>query len=329
MKERSIQTREKSQPVYSVQFFLMAMFIAIALLLSGPHALAGQDEHLPKVLHVAFSTRIFPDVDHSDARIAMELWAKELSRKAGIPHARVTLFTNPDAIEGMVRRGDVHLVILPPADYLAWRRLPLAPAYVAANKSGKEMEYLLVVRRDSGLSGVRDLRGKTLALSSAAKDPIGFLWITVLTLREGVGDAGCFIGKFSEVHKSSKAVLGVFFRQYQAAIVSRGSLETCIAVNPQLGKELTVIASSKSMIGEISCIPSTVGKRLRESMDNAAVTLHETPAGRQIATLFRINRVIPFNPSYLEGLEDLLRERDRLAKIRVKKPCKEDRGKMQ
>jgi ABC-type phosphate/phosphonate transport system substrate-binding protein len=299
--------------------FLPALAIII-LLVCVSRAAAIQEEPLPKILHVAFSSRVFPDVDHRDARIAMELWARELSRKAGIPQAQVTLFTSPGEIQGMVRRGDIHLVTLPPMDYLAWRHeLTIAPAYVAANKSGRKMEYLLVVRRDSGLTTVRDLRGKTLAVPPAAKDQTSSLWLAVLLLREGVRIADGFFGKQAETAKPSQAILGVFFRQYHAAIVNRGSLETCTAVNPQLGKDLTVLAVSKSLIGEITCLPVTVGKRLREAMDTAALTLHETPVGRQMTTLFHIDRVVMFTPSYLAGLEDLLREKERLMSSRSKK----------
>ena len=54
-------------------------------------------------------------------------------------------------------------------------------------------------------------------------------------------------------------------------------------------------------------------------MDAAALTLHETPVGRQMTTLFHIDRVVLFTPSYLAGLEDLLRERERLMNSRSKK----------
>jgi ABC-type phosphate/phosphonate transport system substrate-binding protein len=294
--------------------------IVIILLVWVSRVAAFQEDPLPKILHVAFSSRVFPDVDPRDARIAMELWANELSRKAGIPQAQVTLFNSPDEIRKMVRSGVIHLVTLPPMEYLAWQReLNITPAYVAANKSGRVMEYLLIVRRNSGMTKVPDLRGKTLAMPPAAKDQTCSLWLTVLLMREGVRDAHGYLGKLADAGKPSQAILGVFFRQYDAAIVPRGSFETCITVNPQLGKELIILAESKSQIGEITCLPVTLGRRMRQAIDTAALSLHETPVGRQMTTLFHIDRVIPFNPSYLAGLEDLMRERARLMNSRSKK----------
>lgn len=308
------------RPLRHARFFLVLALTGIALVATVPRGAATPEEPLPKVLHVAFSARVFPDVDHRDARIAMELWAKELSRKAGISQAQVTLFNSPDEIRKMVRSGAVHLVTLPPMEYLACQReLNIAPAYVAANKSGRDREYLLVVHLDSGLTKVSDLRGRTIAMPPAARDQTSSLWLTVLLLRKGVRDAHGYLGKIADVGKPSQAILGVFFRQYHAAIVPRGSFETCITINPQLRKKLTVLAESKSLIGEITCLPVTLGRRMRQAIDTAALTLHETAVGRQMTTLFHIDRVIRFTPSYLTGLEDLLREQQRLTDARSKK----------
>ena len=282
-------------------------------------ATAGQEDPLPKVLHVAFSLRVFPDVDQRDAKIAMELWARELSRKAGIPQAQVILFDNPGEIEGMVRSGKIHLVTLPPLDYLAWhQRLNIEPAYVAANKSGRNMEYVLIVRRDSGITHVRNLKGKTVAISKAINARTGSLWFTVLLMREGIHNYRDFSEKPMEETKPSQTVMGVFFRQYQAAVVTRGSLETSFAVNPQLNKELVILAQSRSLVGDLSCLPATVGKRMKKAMDDAAMTLHETAVGKQMTTLFHIDRVIPFSPSHMAGVEALLKDREMLKKTRGK-----------
>ncbi len=292
----------------------LACLFAGAVFLSQPASgSANPRDDLPKVLHVAFSSRVFPDVDQRDARIAMELWARELSRKAGVPEAKVTLFNNPDEIRNLVRRGDIHLVTLPSIEYLAWRKeLNMVPSYLAANKCGKDMEHILVVRRTSGISKVAQLKGKTIAIPTSAKLQTSSLWLKVLLLRQGIHDSQAYFGRFSETGKPSKSIMGVFFHQYHAAIVTRGSFETCTAINPQLGKDLAVIAESKSLPGDVSCIPENISARLRQSIDAAAITLHENAVGKQIMTLFHINRVIPYKASYMAGLEDLVREHDAL-----------------
>ena len=106
--------------------------------------------------------------------------------------------------------------------------------------------------------------------------------------------------------------MAVFFGQADAAIVSRGALETAATLNPQIGNRIVVVSESKSLIGDFTCIPTSVNEKFKQSIEYAALHLHERTAGRQILTLFHIDRVVPFQPSYLDGTIELLRERDRL-----------------
>jgi len=66
------------------------------------------------------------------------------------------------------------------------------------------------------------------------------------------------------------------------------------------------------LLGDVSCVPNNVDGSLRRTMENAAFRFHESTIGKQICTMFQLERVIPFQPSHLTGLESLLREWDRL-----------------
>jgi ABC-type phosphate/phosphonate transport system substrate-binding protein len=300
--------------------YLVVTTVICGLLFCGQPDPAHADEQLPKIMHVAFSSRVFPDIDQGDAQIAMELWARELARKAGIPQAKVTIFADPKQIEKSVRRGEMHIITLSAQEYLANRQqLPLVPAYVSANKTGPAMELLLIVHRSSGIRTVADLRGKRLITPPLTAHEPAKLWLSVL-MGTRSGSGGRYFDKVIDTTKPSQAVIAVFFRQFDAAVVRRGTFETCKAVNPQLGRELAIIAESKSLVGEITCLPATIGPRMKQAIDAAAASLHETTVGRQMATLFQIDRVIPFKPTYLTGLEELLRHREQRSTRKEARP---------
>lgn len=277
-------------------------------ILTLPTVTSAVEDPLPGVLHVAFSAGVFPDLDQRDVQVAMELWARELARKAGIPKAQVTIFTRPDQIRGAVARGDMHVITMSAQEYLANRtRLDVAPAFVAANKTGANREQILLVRRDSGITTPAKLKGKRVAILPAAGREPGLIWLSVLLQREHAGPPARFFASVNETAKASQAVMGVFFRQYDGAVVFRSSFDTAKAMNPQLGRDLQAIAQSASILGEVTCLPNVLGRRMRQAIDEAAETLHTTPVGRQMAALFQIDRVIPFRPDYLTGLEELMR----------------------
>jgi phosphonate transport system substrate-binding protein len=275
---------------------------------------AGQQDNSSKILRVGFSSKVFPDVDQRDAQIAMEMWTRELARGMGlsmIPQA--TIFKNTGDLLDAIRRGELTIITISALEYLQIRdKAPLIPSFVNANNVGKGRQYVLIVRQDSGIKSVAELKNRSIALLASSKHESSLIWLDVQLMKTGYRDRTVFFRQTKESSSASQAIMGVFFKQTDAALVSRASLETSKALNPQVGKQLTVIAESNGLHGDISCIPTMVDEKLKHSLETTAMRLHETTAGKQIFTLFQTDRIVSFNPSYLDGLVDLLRERDRL-----------------
>ncbi|NVN91762.1 MAG: PhnD/SsuA/transferrin family substrate-binding protein [Desulfuromonadales bacterium] len=291
------------------------IYLTVLMVILQPSSvLAEQAVGAPKVLRVGFSAKVFPDVDQRDAQIAMEIWTRELSRGMGIKTPpQTSIFKNSGDLLDAVKRGNLTFVTLSALEFLQIRdKAPMAPAFVNANNAGAGRQYVLVVRQDSGIRSVADLGGKTVTLLSKNKHEASHIWLDVLLMRTGHRDRSLFFRQTRESASASQAIMGVFFKQSDAALISHASLETNKALNPQVGKQLTSIAISKGLHGDISCIPTMVDETLKRTMENAALHLHETTVGKQIFTLFQTERIIPFNPSYLDGIVELLRERDRL-----------------
>jgi len=294
---------------YSI-ILLAIMLIPTATLGGASVTGEGLEDVIPKVLRVGFSTRILSDIDPRDAQVAMDLWTKELSRSMGIKTLPQTvIFRNTVDILEAVKKGELTIVSLTAVDYLKIRdEVALTPSIVSAGNAGRGREFVLITRRDSGVRAMNDLRGKMILLLSPTKQEVSHLWLDVLLMREGKRDRSAFFRQVKEAPSASQAIMAVFFRQADASIVSRGAFETSKALNPQIGKQIIVVAETKPLLGDITCIPITVDEKLKRSIVYAALHLHKSTVGRQIFTLFQIDRTIPFQPSYLYGISELLRE---------------------
>jgi len=304
-----------------VRSLFLALATVIVLLGHAPITFADQADTFPKVLKVGFSAGVFPDVDQRDVQVAMQLWTKELARGMGIKAEPQTIIYNrTEDLLAAVKKGELIVVSLPALEFLSIRsRAPMSPALVSLSNTGKKRQFILVTRRDSGFTSLRGLRNRSILIPSRRKYSAGQIWLDVLLLQEGNKNPATFFGQMKLADSASQALMGVFFKKVDAAIVTRGTLETSAILNPQLGSQLTVIAESPSFLGDITCVPNNVSERLKRSIENAAMHLHENTVGKQMFTLFQMDRAILFQPSYLEGLEELLKERDRLLAKKVKK----------
>jgi phosphonate transport system substrate-binding protein len=294
---------------------ICAILLVPTVTLGGaPFTGAELQDVTPKVLRVGFSTRILSDIDPRDAQVAMELWTKELSRSMGIKTLPQTvIFRNAADLLEAVKKGELTIVSLTAIDYLNIRdKVRLTPSVVSSSNSGRGKEAVLITHRDSGIRTVSDLRGKKILLLSPTKHEAAHIWLDVLLMREGNRDRSSFFRQVKEAPSASQAIMAVFFRQADASVVSRGAFETANTLNPQTGGHLIIIAESKPLLDDITCIPSTVNEKLKSSIEYAALHLHESTVGKQIFTLFHIDRAISYQPSYLDGISDLLKEYARL-----------------
>ncbi|MRR06456.1 MAG: hypothetical protein EG828_05855 [Deltaproteobacteria bacterium] len=302
---------------------IFSLLLTLTLVLLGPvpFTFADQPESSPKVLKVGFSAGVFPDVDQRDVQAAMQLWTKELARGLGIKAEPQTIIYNrTEDLLAAVKKGELIIVSLPALEFLGIRgKAPMSPALVSLSNTGKMRQFVIVTRRDCGFRSLRDLRNRSILTPSRRKYSASRIWLDVLLLQDGKKNPSTFFGQMKESASASQAIMSVFFKKADAAIVTRGALETSAAMNPQLGSQLTVLAESRSLLGDITCVPDNVSQRLKRSIENTARHLHESTVGKQMFTLFQMDRAILFQQSYLEGLEELLKEHDRLLAKKVRK----------
>lgn len=287
-----------------------ALSVCLLVLSHQSIVLAEGSDGLPRVLRFGLLARILPDTDVHETQVAVELWAREMSHIMGYrSSAKVTVFSDPQAMCKAVRRGNLDIASLTAVDYLKIRNtVPLTPAFVAANNVGRGREHLLITHRDSGIRDFSGLRGKTLLLLPLTRQEPSHIWLDVLLMKEGKKNRSAYFHQVRETASASQAIMAVFFRQADAAIVSRGAFETAVALNPQLERRTRIIAESSSLAGDIVCIPDTVDEKMKRTITNAAMEMHKTAVGRQMGILFQVDRIIPYRSSYLDGLSELLRE---------------------
>jgi ABC-type phosphate/phosphonate transport system substrate-binding protein len=106
--------------------------------------------------------------------------------------------------------------------------------------------------------------------------------------------------------------MGVFFKQADAALVTRTGFNTSCELNPQLAAQLTILTESPNLGDAVVCLIPGTAEKFRTKIYNAMLQLNETKSGKQIYTIFQTNGITPFKEEYLEGLENLISEHKRL-----------------
>jgi len=256
-----------------------------------PTALAAADTGAP--FRVAISESLVADVNLNDARAAMQIWLKRMSQDLNVViEFNPKVFDLTEEILRRIRGGQVDAVAL---NILEYRQVAdvLDPSQIIAEGGDAGLQqYLLLAKRSSGIQHLVDLRGRRLCVLKSPKMCVASVWLSTILDEAHCGQSEQFFGSVIPDTKASRVVLPVFFGQAEACLTSKRGFDTMCELNPQVAKELNVIATSPAMIVTFYIFHKNYRGVSRERFAKAYSDLPISAAGRQLATLFQFENLV-------------------------------------
>lgn len=291
--------------------FVLLMAISVSPLRAGEVPSAGS---ATLVFRIGFSSNMVTNVNQNDVEAAMKVWIQELtSEYGGTPiETRPRAFDGLQAIAHAVRTKLVDAIALTTPEY--WRlrgELQSRIIVTAAYDGSAKQRYVLLVRRRGPIERMRDLRGHSVTLWQDPRMSLASTWLDVLLHKDGLG---C-VAKFCRVKRDTKlsqVVLPVFFHRIDACVVTRQGFETMSELNPQLGRQLRVLASSPALVPGGLFFRGDYTGPMKKRILHETSRVHTSPAGQQILTLFQCDNLSVQPVSCLEPAFKLLETESRL-----------------
>ncbi|MBV5341416.1 MAG: PhnD/SsuA/transferrin family substrate-binding protein [Deltaproteobacteria bacterium] len=289
-------------------------FLALALLCFLIWCSPSHSETFPKnssngveTIVFGYTPQIFYQVDKRDAIELMDAWARISERKLNhsIKISTVMYRTLADA-ENAVAKKEVDLLVMIPEELLSLRSHADLESVLSADFGNTVYNNLLLLVREGSSTQIEQLRGKSLIIDMGQKGTIPLKWLESLLKTEGLPNSGLFLGHMTESSNGSQALMPVFFGKADACLVERNHYETSVELNPQIAQRLHILARSPGFVTGIISVRKGVSKTVRDKVVKVLQEMHTDPRGKQIMTLFRINRLVPFLPEHLTSVKKLL-----------------------
>ena len=238
---------------------------------------------------IGFSSSMFSDVNENDARAAVKVWGQMIAKARNVPtNPTPLIFKNEDEVLRSLQEKKVDAVAVVMTEFARLhRKVSLAPIFLTSNAGVATERYILLVRRDSSMKSLTRLRGRSLLFQKSPRSALAPLWMDTLLAKQGYPAASRFAGQISQNTKLSNVILPVFFRRADACIVTRSGFDTMNALNPQLGKQLAVLAESPDMVPAVLTFRADYNPPFKEQLFAGINELKETPAGQQVLIIFQ------------------------------------------
>jgi len=283
---------------------------AAALLMTLTSVTAGAPGGGPLSVVVGFTAKAFQDVDLEDGKRSLRIWAERVVRsRAPDAHVELLVFETVAEVVGAVREKRVDMVGMSAGEFMQVRgTVALEPAIVSELEGSVYLDVALVARQNVVPAGVAGLKGLRLQVVRDAWGTDHTIWLETQLMRLGHRTPQAFFSGIKQAQSASQAILAVFFGSADVCLVSREAFRLASELNPQVGERLGVVASSSNLVGAVVSFRPDVAHAERDALVDIMSHAHETPAGLQLFTLFRMGRLVPFRPEYLGGIDALLRE---------------------
>ena len=110
------------------------------------------------------------------------------------------------------------------------------------------MEYVLIVHDRSKFRSIPDLRGASLVSHTHRDMVLEQPWLATMLADNNLPTPDTCFGSRKLNSSLTQVVLPVFFRRADGACLARRSWETALELNPQLGRDLRILAISPKVI---------------------------------------------------------------------------------
>lgn len=249
------------------------------------------DERRVKLM-MSFS--MFTETNENDARAAFKVWTRKLAELENTPTDDTIKIANdvPMMLREMEFSQD-HLVSITLPEFFQFPSDTFSETvFYSIYDDSPATTYLLLVKDSSSIQSLKDLAQAKLILFENRTTSLSRYWLDAQLRDQGFP---AMDQHFSEIVLSpqlSRSILPVFFGQADACLVSEDGFRLMAELNPQIGKQLRVIAKSPAVIGSATFMQAGYDPKLEEFLVRIVARISEEPSGHQVLTLFRSDGLI-------------------------------------
>jgi ABC-type phosphate/phosphonate transport system substrate-binding protein len=243
---------------------------------------------------------VLQGVNSKDALVAIKLnWMNHLNNVFSEFEAQFEILPNVATAVQRIRNKRLHGLSMDIARYhLLKEEVNLKPVFLSSNVIQPIESYLLLVYRDTDWQRLSSQSFRRLVTETKGSAYIGHMWLETVLHERKLPVSNTYFAEIIEASKPARVILPVFFRQADACLALESAYRTMVELNPQISKQLTVLAKSPGIIRTIHCATDMLSQEYIDRFKRG-VRLESTVNGRQLLLIFRSKKTFLFKPEYL------------------------------
>jgi phosphonate transport system substrate-binding protein len=268
-----------------------------------------------KIIQYGFHIESILLSNEKEVRIAIQMWIQEFLNSKNL-EVKVQFYTDEAVmIDDFLVKKRLDIIGFNPIRYIK-NKLKLKSAYnktmftfLASKKD--YVQYYLIGSNSRIKKSFLDIKDKSVGIKKS--DYSAKIWFDYFSIKNFNHQYKGLIKSEKNFNKQSSAIMSLYFKKVDLAVVSKSTWDTMSELNPVIKKEISIIEKSPLIFASyVGVASNTVSKETIDLFQKSVKKVNNTLRGKQILSLLKVNKVVFIDSTYLDNLEEFLIKYDKL-----------------
>jgi phosphonate transport system substrate-binding protein len=191
---------------------------------------------------------------------------------------------------------------------IAHIRLNLEPLARPVNMDGTSTYHgHIIVRKDSGIKSVKDMKDKTMAFVDKATTA-GYIFPLAYLKENGIADINEFFKEYYFAGSHDHVANDVLNKKADIGALKNTVYDKMLNENPRIKEELVILADSAQVPSNSLCLKKTIDKNIRRKLKTALLNMDRDVEGIKVLEKFRAINFIDTSETDYEVVLDIVRK---------------------
>jgi ABC-type phosphate/phosphonate transport system substrate-binding protein len=258
------------------------------------------------IIFMGGSTNGLRNTNQQDAEITFNTLLDDALKNSELK-LNIVVFPTTDELYAAFDRGEIDGLFGSAVEYFP-REDQLSEETMALGFKGNgvKQRFIIVVRKEVGVTQVKDLKNKRITLSKGQDTEAVFL--NTLLLRQKLPEIPGFFAEVRDTKNPSIALMDVFFSKSDVTIVRENEFATAVELNPQLGKKLAIIEKSEPYVPAMGSVRRNLTKGKVTELIVALKKIYGTETGKKVLSYSQAVSLETITREDKQSVRDLLNE---------------------
>ena len=276
------------------------IFILFFIFFLTQFSFAQENEYKGKM---GYLTDGLNDIKYKNARIAFNLWVKELSSNNSVT-ADLIFYDDLDNFKANYEKSNFDYFTINPYYFLKYQDTfngLSKELWIVKKSDDKFQEYIILTKKNSGINSIKDVKGKSFI--SREDDYVGRMILDNEVLKYHNKSSKSSLSSLTVTEKFSTAILKVYFGEIDICIVPAYALDIVSEMNPDIKRKVKVLyTSEKIFVPIITGFHNNANEILMDLFHESALNLEQSARGKNILNLFKMKQIMKIDKKDLNPL---------------------------